>query len=51
MWTNGSPPKTTIMAPPRGVVAAQQPDDNVGVSDDNAGNTHNKYTQLGEPAN
>jgi len=53
MSTNGSPPKTTNMAPPGGLFGSQQqrPDDNVGASDYNAGNTPNKDTQFGQPTN
>jgi len=50
MLTNGSPLKTTNMAPPGGLFASEQrSDDNVGASDDNAGNTPNKDTQFGQP--
>jgi len=52
MSTNGSPPKTTNMAPNSRLFASQQlPDDNVGASDNNAGNTPNKDTQFGQPVN
>jgi len=50
MSMNGSPPKTTNMAPPGGLFGSQQcPDDNVGASDNNAGNTPNKDTQFRQP--
>jgi hypothetical protein len=52
MSTNGSPPKTANMAPPGGLFGSQQrPDDNVGASDNHAGNTPNKDTQFGQPTN
>jgi hypothetical protein len=52
MSTNGSPPKTTNMAPPGGLFGSQQrPEDNVGASDNNAGNTPSKDTQFGQPPN
>ena len=52
MSTNGSPPKTTNIAPPGGPFGSHQPPDgNVGASDDNAGNTPNKDTQFGQPTN
>jgi len=52
MSTNGFPPKTTNMAPPSGLFGSQQrPDDNVGASDNNAGNTPSKDTQFGQSAN
>jgi hypothetical protein len=53
MSTNGSPLKTTNMAPPGGLFGSQQqrPDDNVGASDNNTGNTPNKVTQFGQPTN
>jgi len=52
MSTNGSPPKTTNMAPLGGLFDSQQhPDDNVGASDNNAGNIPNKDTQFGQPTN
>jgi hypothetical protein len=49
----GSPPKTTNMAPLGGLFSSQQqrPDDNVGASDINDGNTPNKDTQFGQPTN
>jgi len=50
--TNGSPPKTTNLAPTGGLFRSQQcPDDNVGASDYNAGNTRSRDTQFGQPAN
>ena len=50
--TNGSPPKTTNMAPAGGLFGSQQhPEDNVGASDNNTGNTLSKDTQFGQPAN
>jgi len=52
MSTNRSPPKTTNMAPPGGLFGSQQhPDDNVGASDNNAGNTPSKDTHFGQPTN
>jgi len=52
MSTYRSPPKTSNMAPPGGLFASQQhPDDNVGASDNHAGNTPNKDTQFGQPTN
>ena len=52
MSTNGSPPKTTIMAPTSGLVGSQQrPDDNVGASDNTGGNSPSKDTEFGQPAN
>jgi len=52
MSTNGSPPKTTSMAPPGGLFGSQQrPEDNVGAFDNNAGNTLSKDTQFGQPPN
>jgi hypothetical protein len=52
MSTNGSPPKITNMAPSSMLFGVQQrPDDNVGASDNNAGNTLSKDTQFGQPAN
>ena len=51
MSTNGSPPKTTNMAPTGGLYGSQQrPDDNVGASYNNPGNTPSKDTQFGQPA-
>jgi hypothetical protein len=53
MSTSGYPPKTTNMAPPGGLFGSQQqhPADNVGESDNNAGNTPNKETQFWQPTN
>jgi len=53
MSTNGSPPKTTNMAPPGGLFGWQQqrPDVNVRASDNNAGNEPNKDIQFGQPTN
>jgi len=52
MSTNGSPLKTTNMAPTSGLFGSQQrPEDNVGVSDNHAGNTPIKDTQFGQSAN
>jgi hypothetical protein len=52
MLTNGSPPKTTNMAPLGGLFGQQQcPEANVGASDNNAGNTPSKDTQFGQPPN
>jgi len=52
MSTNGSPPKTTNMAPIGALCdSPQRPEDNVGVSDNNAGNTPSKDTQSGLPPN
>jgi len=53
MSTNGSPPKTTNMAPPGGLFGSQQQrlHDNVGASDNHAGNTPNKDPQFGQPTN
>jgi hypothetical protein len=52
MSTNGSPLKTTNMAPPGGLFGSQQrPDDNVGASENNAGNTPSKDTQFRQPTN
>jgi len=46
MSTNGSPLKKTTMAPPSGLLESQQrPDDSMGVSDNNAGNTPSKNTR------
>jgi len=48
MSTNGSPPMTTNLAPSGGLFGSQQrPDDNVGGSDNNAGNEPNKDIQFG----
>jgi len=50
MSMNGSPPKTTDMAPLGGLFGSQQrPDDNVGASDNNAGNILSKDTRFGQP--
>jgi hypothetical protein len=52
MSTNGSPPKTTNMAPLGGLFGSQQPrEDNVEASDNNDGNTPSKDTQFGQPPN
>jgi len=52
MLTNWSPPKTTNMAPTGALFGSQQrPDDNVGDSDNNAGNTPSKDTQFRQPGN
>jgi len=52
MSTNWSPPKTTNMAPKGELFASQQcPDENVGASDDIAGNTPSKDTEFGQPPN
>jgi len=52
MSTNGSPPKTANMAPPGGLFGSQQcPDNDVGASDNQAGNTPIKDTQFGQPTN
>jgi hypothetical protein len=52
MPTNGSPLKTTIMAPSGGLFGSQQrPEGNVGASDNNAGNTLSNDTQFGQPPN
>jgi len=52
MSTNGYPPKTTNMAPTGGLFGSQQrPDDNVGASDDNAGNTPRIGIQFRQPTN
>ena len=52
MSTNGSQPKTTNMAPSGGLCGSQKcPEDNVGASDSNAGNTPCKDTQFGQPPN
>jgi len=53
MSTNGSPLKTTNMAPPGGLFGSQQhrPGDNVGASHINTGNTPNKDTEFGQPTN
>jgi len=50
MSTNRSPPKKTIMAPLGGLFGSQwRADDNVGVWDNNAGNTLSKETQFRQP--
>jgi len=52
MPTNRSLPKTTIMAPTGWLFGSQQgPDDNVGASHNNAGNTPSKDTQFRQPTN
>jgi len=52
MSTNRSPPKTTNMAPPGSLFGSQPPpEDDVGASDNNAGNTPSKDTQFGQPPN
>jgi len=52
MWTNRSALKTTNMAPSGRLFGLQQrPEDNVGASDNNAGNTPSKDTQFGQPPN
>jgi len=52
MSTNGSPPKTTNMAPTGGLFGSQQrPDDNVAASDINGRKTLSKDTQFGQLAN
>jgi hypothetical protein len=52
MSTNRSPPKTTNMAPTSGLFGSQRrPDDNVGASENDAGNTPSKDTQFGQPGN
>jgi len=49
---NRSPPKTSNLAPAGGLFGSQQrPDDNVGTSVYNAGNTLCKDTQFGQPTN
>ena len=49
---NGSPPKTTNMALTRGLFGSQQcPDDNVGASDNSAGNTPSQHIQFGQSLN
>jgi len=49
---DGSPPKTTNMAPTGGLFGSQhRPDENVGASDNNAGNTPSRDTQFGQPTN
>jgi len=50
--TNGSPPKTTNIAPTDGLFGLQQcPEDNLEASDYNAGNTLSKGTPFGQPPN
>ena len=50
MSTNGSPLKTTNMASTGALFGSQQrPEDNVGASDNNGGNTPSKGTQFGQP--
>jgi len=52
MLMNGSPPKTTDMAPMGGLFGSQQrPNDNVGASDNDARNTASKVNQFGQPTN
>jgi hypothetical protein len=52
MSADGSPPKTTNMAPTRGLFGSQQrPEDNVGASDNHAGNTPSKDNQFRQSAN
>jgi len=52
MSTNGSPPKTTNIAPSVGLFGSQQyPEDNVGASDNNTRNTPSKDTQFRQPPN
>jgi len=52
MSTNGSPPKTTNTAPQCGLFGSQRrPDDNLGGSNINAGNTLSKDTEFGQPRN
>jgi hypothetical protein len=52
MLTNGSPPTTANMAPLGGLFGPQQrPGDDVGASDNNAGNTPSKDTRIGHPTN
>jgi len=52
MSKNGSAPETTNMASTGALFGLQQrPDDNVGASYNNAGNTPGKDTQFGQPAN
>ena len=48
----GSLPKATNVAPTGGLLGSQQrPDEIVGASDDNAGNTPSKANQFGQPVN
>jgi len=52
MLTTGSPLKPTNMAAPGWLFGSQQcPDNHVGSSDDNAGNSPNKDTQFRQPMN
>jgi len=52
MSMNGYLPMITTMVPTSGLFGSQQCSaDNVGASDDNAGNTPSKDTQFGQPAN
>jgi len=52
MSTNRSLPKTTNMAPTGGLFGSQQrPDDNVGASDIDDGNTPSEDTRFRQPAN
>jgi len=52
MLTNGSPPKTMLIAPAGGLFGSQRcPEDNLESSDNNTGNTVSKDTQLGQSAN
>ena len=52
MSTNGFPPKTNKMVPPGGLFGSQQrPDDNVGASYNDGGNTPSNDNQFGQPAN
>ena len=49
---NAFPPKTTNMAPSGELFGSQhRPEDNVGASDNNAGNTTSKDTQFGQRRN
>jgi len=50
--TNGSKPKPTNIARTGGLFGSRlRPDDNVGASDDNTGNTQSKDTQFGQSVN
>ena len=52
MSTDWSPPKTTNIARPGGLIGSQQrPDANVGPSGNNARNAPSRDTQFGEPPN
>jgi hypothetical protein len=52
MSTNGSPQKTTNMAPSGALFGSpQRPENNVGASDNNAGNTPSKDTQFRQHPN